>query len=208
MSNRIAARVPFILRESYRPSDNVTFKELTGLPPGLTVWTWEDYSPRLGRALPMAVAFMGRSNKPTWFHSFKDEGQRQRKIDDTIAMAKTLADAKIKRQEERKQFQHGLQVGDILVSSWGYDQTNIDFYQVVAVYGKAIGIREIGKRNLGSDGHGSDSVVPVPNSFDGPELKKIPGGFGGSTFVKINSFASAYKWNGKPQRETSFGWGH
>ena len=34
-----------------------------------------------------------------------------------------------------KQVQHSFKVGDILASSWGYEQTNIDLYQVVALNG-------------------------------------------------------------------------
>lgn len=34
-----------------------------------------------------------------------------------------------------KQVQHSFKVGDILASSWGWEQTNIDLYQVVALNG-------------------------------------------------------------------------
>lgn len=34
-------------------------------------------------------------------------------------------------------FRESLRVGDILYSSWGWEQTNIDFYQVVAIRGSA-----------------------------------------------------------------------
>ncbi|EEW8141382.1 hypothetical protein FSF79_025435 [Escherichia coli] len=27
-------------------------------------------------------------------------------------------------------------VGDVFVSSWGYEQTNVNFYQVISVHGK------------------------------------------------------------------------
>lgn len=33
--------------------------------------------------------------------------------------------------------EHSLRVGDILVMSWGYDQTNLNFFQVVKVCGKS-----------------------------------------------------------------------
>ena len=34
-----------------------------------------------------------------------------------------------------KQAVHSLKVGDVLVSSWGWEQTNLSFYQVVALNG-------------------------------------------------------------------------
>jgi hypothetical protein len=39
--------------------------------------------------------------------------------------------------------QHGAKVGDILVSLWGYDQTNVDFYEVTAVTRSTVVIRRI-----------------------------------------------------------------
>jgi hypothetical protein len=52
--------------------------------------------------------------------------QRAEYIAGFIAGRKQAAEAKAKRQAERKA-PHTLKVGDILVSSWGYDQTNIDY---------------------------------------------------------------------------------
>ncbi len=37
-----------------------------------------------------------------------------------------------------------ISVGDIFVSSWGYEQTNVTFYQVLSVHGKkTVTVREI-----------------------------------------------------------------
>lgn len=38
---------------------------------------------------------------------------------------------------------HNIKVDDIFYHSWGYEQTNIDFYQVIAVTAKTVSIREI-----------------------------------------------------------------
>ena len=40
-------------------------------------------------------------------------------------------------------FRESLRVGDILYSSWGWEQTNIDFYQVIAIRGSAVDLRQI-----------------------------------------------------------------
>lgn len=38
----------------------------------------------------------------------------------------------------------GVKVGDIFVSSWGFEQTNVDFFQVVALVGKcSVRVREV-----------------------------------------------------------------
>ena len=41
--------------------------------------------------------------------------------------------------------------GDIFVSSWGYDQTNVDFHEVVKVAAKT-GTAQIGANNSSIDG--------------------------------------------------------
>lgn len=100
---------------------------------------------------------------------------------------------------------HPLKVGSILVSSWGYDQTNIDFYEVVKLIGaKMVAVREIDKKIIKSNGP-SDEVMPVPGAFDGIELRKKVGSSGQ---IKLSSFAYAYPWGGKPEHQTGWGYGH
>jgi hypothetical protein len=207
-SDKEAMRGRFTLpRGSYLPKNNATLMERKGTPEGLQIWTWEDIG-RNGSPVYLAGAWAGKADKPMWYHTFRDINGQERQIQDTVKLYQDLVDAKRKRLEDQKNFAHGLQIGDILVSSWGYDQTNVDYYQVTRLYGKAIGIREIGKKYLSSDGSGSDKVAPDQGAFVGPEMKKIPrGGYGGAS-VKINSFASAHKWDGQPDRQTSSGWGH
>ena len=63
--------------------------------------------------------------------------------------------------------------GDIYVASWGWEQTNIDAYQVVAKKGATVTLREIGVRTVeGSEAFMSDRVVPVKDQFIGEEFKK------------------------------------
>jgi len=59
-----------------------------------------------------------------------------------------------------------VKVGDIFYNSWGYDQTNIDWYQVVAVSpsGKTCKIRRI-EGKLKETGFMSGQTVPNPNKW-------------------------------------------
>jgi hypothetical protein len=115
-------------------------------------------------------------------------------------------------------------VGDILRCSWGYDQTNIDFYQVVAVVGKAsVRIRKLTSKRVGG-GTGYDLVVPGdafavpmghrekdPGYGDNGTLHRVQktAGYGDLRYsVKIESYAHAYPWDGKPEHETASGYGH
>lgn len=63
--------------------------------------------------------------------------------------------------------------GDIYVASWGWEQTNINAYQVVARKGSTVTLREIAVATVeGSEGFMSDRVVPVKDAFIGDAFKK------------------------------------
>lgn len=102
-------------------------------------------------------------------------------------------------------------VGDILVSSWGYDQTNIDFYQVVKVSGTRVTIRKIGKNFLPSVNPNStaDAVRPIKGAFVGePMVKRVQKSSTESYSIKIESFASARPWDGGTHYQTASNCGH
>lgn len=65
-------------------------------------------------------------------------------------------------------------VGDLLVYCWGYDQTNIDWYEVVAVRGKRLSIRPIAARiEPYSPSAMSGRSIPVRGEFTGPAVVKV-----------------------------------
>jgi len=164
----------------------------------LQVWTWEEGDKVYG------IAFAGKSNKPLWHHRFLGEPQRDRKIKETAEARRRTIETKLQRMKERKEFQHDYKVGDILVSSWGYEQTNVDWFQVTKVVGKQIEMREIGGKTVRGEPP-AEYVVPVPNSFKGPPMRKTPQKGG---YVRLTSYSSASKWDGKPAYQTAFGYGH
>jgi hypothetical protein len=100
------------------------------------------------------------------------------------------------------------QVGDILVCSWGYDQTNVDYYEVVAVKGSTCTIREIGARVV-DGGRGSERVAPVAGAFIGEPMtgKRVQKTYGGGYCVKVDDH-HASQWDGQPEHRTASGYGH
>jgi hypothetical protein len=83
-----------------------------------------------------------------------------------------------------------VKVGDIFIDSWGWEQTNVDFYQVVAKpSAKTIVVREIACETVeGSEGMMCRNVRAVPDAFIGEEMKKRIDNYGG---FKTSSFSSA-----------------
>ena len=68
-----------------------------------------------------------------------------------------------------------MQVGDIYYDSWGYEQTNIDFYQVTAVNKGSFTIRRIKSSFEGYTGNGIAGYKrAVKDAFmeDEPEITK------------------------------------
>lgn len=100
-------------------------------------------------------------------------------------------------------------VGDILVSSWGYDQTNIDFYQVVGVTAKSVKIRAIGKTCTERREY-TDMMVPDVGAFKGePMTKRFTINRDEASYsCRIESFASACLYNGEPRSQTGAMYGH
>ena len=82
-------------------------------------------------------------------------------------------DRKIARAAAKAAALESVKEGDIYVASWGWEQTNIDAYQVVAKKGATVTLREIAVASVeGSEGFMSDRVVPVKDAFIGDAFKK------------------------------------
>jgi len=99
---------------------------------------------------------------------------------------------------------HNLNVNDVLYSSWGYEQTNVDFYQVIKLVGKTmVEIQEINQiREYESDMSGSCS--PRVGSFiDAEPLRKKVTTDGIS--VRLESYSRASKYDGQPKYFSTYG---
>ena len=95
-------------------------------------------------------------------------------------------------------------VGDILYTSWGYDQTNVSFYQVTRMVGKTmIELRKISTSIVENSGNFTGLKAPNSGSYVGEPLrKKIPSH--PNHGVKISHYEYAYRWNGKPVSFSSY----
>lgn len=97
------------------------------------------------------------------------------------------------------------QVGDVLVCSWGYDQTNVDFYKVLRVMAKSVAIVRIAAKVTESTGYMCGKSVPhEPHTIaagrgrDSMTKRVSPCSTYGYS-VKISDYATAFKWDGEPE---------
>lgn len=99
----------------------------------------------------------------------------------------------------------GVEVGTIFVSSWGYDQTNVDFYQVIRLMPASVELRPIGKHYT-ETGFMSGTSVPIPDNFvGGPFTKRVTGGWrGDGAWINLTSYSGASVWDGQPERESHY----
>ena len=93
-------------------------------------------------------------------------------------------------------------VGDILVASWGYDQTNVNFFQVVWRSEKSVRVREIESR-IKEEGFMCGSATPIKDDFlDRRWMNLPPEGklcrVGSDGWIRINDVVHAHKWDGTP----------
>lgn len=97
-----------------------------------------------------------------------------------------------------------LKVGDILWASCGYEQRNIDYYQVTALIGSTMAeITSIKNETVENLGYCVAKVKPVKNDFIGDPMRiKVKGDK--TPYAKVRSFAVAYLWDGQPKTETSY----
>ena len=107
------------------------------------------------------------------------------------------------KSEARQNLVNPFKLGDIFVNSWGYDQTNIDFYQVVEVKPKSVVIREIAAKMMPhEEGYSSMSgkVIAVKDSFTGdPILKPIQISYDNSLARISSKHGCMTLWDGNPE---------
>ena len=150
---------------------------------------------------PYAKGFRGKAAKPDFYHRFKTEADRTKFVKNWMAKVaqseKVAADYKAK-QKAARQTPHGWEVGLILQGSWGYEQTNVNFFEVTKVISPTmVEIEQIGSMTSTEDQSGISSmaayVVPNPDARTGKKSRhKVVNGS-----IKSPVYGQAYVWKGK-----------
>lgn len=170
-------------------------------PPGTDLEIYVGDIEVRGKRMPFATIFQGRAKKPVSNYHYPSEAQRDKAVQEYITNRKAYLKGKKEKQEERKNFAHPFTVGSILYTSWGYDQTNVDFYQVSRVKGKTVFLRPIQSKIVRTIGRDQYYVAPVPNKFIGMvETRHIPR----SNSIRVSPNRWAYLWDGKPKLKTTY----
>jgi hypothetical protein len=140
------------------------------------------------------VLYRGSAAKPEKNYSFRNREQAERHVSewfDSLLAHKAMVTSR--RAEANAPTT--LKPGDIITNSWGYDQTNIDCYQVTRVTEHFVWLRGIAQETT-ETGFMSGETVPKPNCFlcgkDGEERKHKATGQ-----TVCMKYGSGSKWDGR-----------
>ena len=162
-----------------------------------------------------ALRFRWHSINRCWY-GYKEESAVRAAIDG----AEGAQPAK-KTEPKAKVNKYGVKVGDLFSASWGYEQTNVDFFQVVALVGESsVRVREVYPPMIDEAPTCSmaadrtykltTDLLPAANSSvfikdqEKGDLQRIKPGYcknpddaNKNCFFYLDSFANAYKCNGE-----------
>ena len=152
------------------------------------------------------VAYRGSSGKRDFNFTYKNRAAAEEKVKSWF---ESLGAHREMIQNRRADYgkPHNLKVGDVITNSWGYDQTNVDWYRVARTSTHYVWLKPIAA-NVQETGFMSGSSTPHvdtsnPDSsqwgfrdLDKPEEKHkaTSGTYGDSVTFE---FGSGSKWDGK-----------
>jgi hypothetical protein len=159
---------------------------------GIEAFVWDE-TDRYGTPRFQLVAWHGRAIKPLRISGYyKSSAVRERNLFNAAAnYADRIATKAAYRSEQAaKRAASTLAVGDVLRTCWGYDQTNVEYFEIIERKGQTVTVREIAQER-NETGFMQGTCVPMVGKYIGPAMRKRIGYNGES--VKIHSSATATK---------------
>ena len=161
----------------------------------LGVCTWE-------RNDRFMAAFFWRDRKNPESYYYTSDEKRTEGITRRIKEAKAYADRIAARKSKKTDYPE-INVGDCLATSWGYEQTNVEFYQVVKRSGKTkVVLRRVASKTIEETSWCSANITPVKDAFISEEEDYRISRYG----VKIHSSATARKTDWDSSHHKSWGY--
>lgn len=176
-------------------------------PEGLgTVYVTDESN---GRPSFTVLAYIGTAGKRAFYESYRTPEARDKRVTDFFANL-IAHEARKAEWKARRNQPHTLKAGDIIVNSWGWEQTNIDFYVIVRASDSYVWIHPIAQdgRETGfmcGDTWPAEPIRICPKKLeDGTytePTKHKANLCNGSNYISMK-YGSGYKWDGKPERNS------
>jgi hypothetical protein len=152
------------------------------------------------------AAFRRNAPNPYAHYRYDTHEQRESWINDQKKMEQSSFENLERWHQRGIEEARSIIPGSILYSSWGYEQTNIDFYQVISRKGDFVMLQEIGKHKTFAhfadrnwDDRGSCTANPTAKIGE-PMRKKI----NKHGAITLTTYSSARPWNGQPLDWSSY----
>ncbi|WP_051350428.1 hypothetical protein [Dyadobacter alkalitolerans] len=146
------------------------------------------------------IAYQGRSTKAVIRRHFKSLDELNKCYHSLVNKAmetNKINSDRDKRQQEKNARE--IQPGAIFYTSWGYDQTNIEFFQIIDVKGAKVLVREINQDKQYDDSD-RGKTSGIKDDFKGETFSLRIGKYG----MKLNQRRHLSKWDGKPLYWSSY----
>ena len=153
-----------------------------------------------GKNGPSYVAYKGRQGKPARFFYFSSAERRDRHLANYIDQQTEFEDVK----RARRNVDHGLAIGDIVYATWGYEQTNVDFFQVVRVPSTRSAVVRKLESEIIEDAPASMTghATAKPDQFVAVGKEETRRACGVHMLNGGGVYGSLAKWDGRPRRVT------
>lgn len=145
------------------------------------------------------IAYKGTAKKSTWNFRFRNLAERDRTIKEFFESN----ERSLKLKEEQKQARNvpsTLKVGDIVYNSWGFEQTNVDFYEVVRANAAYVWLQSLNQEITSATGSMSGYCVAVKGTAHG-DITKHKVNNGNSVCFR---HGCGSVWDGKPKYYSSY----
>lgn len=146
------------------------------------------------------------SGRQLSFYSFTSEVEAEKYLATVVHQTNRQQEAKQARKKAAAEARAALKasdhyaVGDVVYASWGYDQTNIDWYQVVEVGAKSVKIRPVAAASSDAGGPTGGHTQPIRGRFTGEAQIRILSPDGSIR----DRHSGLYKWDGRPKYTSSY----
>lgn len=134
-------------------------------------------------------------------YRFNTEEKRAEYINGKKTYIQKQIDAENARLAEYQIKKEGFVAGAVLVSSWGCEQTNIDFYQIIERKGDFVLIQEIGENRQVDELGDRGKTTPDATKLIGVPFRKKISKFAS---IELASYKYCSLWDGSPKYWSSY----
>lgn len=137
------------------------------------------YLYRTPKDQPAYCVFYGKQSKPVARYRALNEAQRIKAVQQLFDSRQASLRAKADRRAERNAKPRKVELGAAYYTMWGYDQTNVDWYEVVELVGeKSARVRRIRSQDAsnGDEPYMTGKAIPAMGQYIGePQLVRCHG---------------------------------